>query len=161
MAIVFHTGDIQRCRETVLSNPVWKTVLDWLSKLPFEIEEGEYDVDKALNIKATIRQFNFPTDQPTRRTLEAHEKNIDVHFCLDGTEYIKFASSGSLQVTEKYNEDTDTLFLYPPSDMHTAIMTSETIAIFFPEDAHLPLQQVPSRSYVRKVVIKIPLTALR
>ncbi|MDD3814383.1 MAG: YhcH/YjgK/YiaL family protein [Desulfocapsaceae bacterium] len=84
--------------------------------------------------------------------LETHEKYIDIQLVLAGTDTMGWKSKSLCQQpVEEYDPDTDLQFFADAPDtwLPTA---SGRFAIFFPEDAHMPLI---SAGHIHKVVVKI------
>ena len=163
MAVIFDIRDQQSIRETTLVTSVWTTILGWLEQASKRIPTGEIDIDGRLGIRAVISQIKLPVPNTTakRATLEVHQKNIDVHCCFTGQERIDYNSSTSLLIVQKYDQETDTALFLPTRYSHNVFMRPGIVAVFFPTDAHRPLQQVhPENKFVKKVVIKLPIKAL-
>jgi len=84
--------------------------------------------------------------------LEYHRKYIDIQYVVSGSECIGWQSLESCQQPKQaYLSDTD-CGLYadrPPSWFE---LPPQSVAIFFPEDAHAPLA---SNGSVHKVVVKV------
>ncbi len=160
MALIFNINDQQVYRGTVLSHHVWKTIFDWLNKIDGFTPTDNHNVDNGSGIKAVIEQIVLPPDRLDY--FEAHRKHIDVHFCIDGSEIISFSSDTKLEIFRKYNEENDTTLLQTPSHFHKVTMVPGTIAIILPEEAHQPLKIVPpgTLSFVRKAIVKLPVSAL-
>jgi YhcH/YjgK/YiaL family protein len=85
---------------------------------------------------------------------EAHRKYIDIQCLTSGREKIGYANIDSLSLLQEYDADKDLLLLSGSGDFFT--LTPGVIAIFAPQDAHMPGITVcgnPER--VRKVVVKV------
>lgn len=160
MAIIFGIDDRQALREQVLYHPVWKTVLDWLAQLDKNTEPGEHTLDARQGIIATVVE-----DRPQKdldQPFEAHMANVDVHFCLLRTEVIHCAPTGQAESQGEPDMDKDVTFYSANTPYSDLFMLPGHVAIFFPEDAHRPLQSQPGRNRpVRKVIVKIPVKALQ
>jgi biofilm protein TabA len=84
--------------------------------------------------------------------LETHEKYIDIQLVLAGTDTMGWKPKSLCnQPTQDYDEKTDLQFFADKPDAWLAT-ESGAFAIFFPEDAHMPLI---SRGEIHKVVVKI------
>jgi biofilm protein TabA len=84
--------------------------------------------------------------------LETHEKYIDIQLVLEGTDNMGWKPKTScIKPSGEYNRETDVQFF--ADDPDTWIITkSGTFAIFFPEDAHIPLI---SSGRLHKIVVKV------
>ncbi|MDO8948569.1 MAG: YhcH/YjgK/YiaL family protein [Desulfocapsaceae bacterium] len=84
--------------------------------------------------------------------LEAHEKYIDIQLVLAGTDTMGWKpKSLCKQPVEGYDSEADIQFFEDEPDAWLPT-PSGTFAIFFPEDAHMPLI---SSGKIHKVVVKI------
>ena len=87
--------------------------------------------------------------------LETHEKYIDIQFILEGCDTMGWKpKSVCRQPTGEYDEKSDIQFFADTPDAWLAT-NSGSFAIFFPEDAHLPLI---STGEIHKVVVKVKAT---
>ncbi len=87
---------------------------------------------------------------------EAHEKYVDIHITLEGTNFIRTAEKKSLENTTVYNEENDFLL----GDYHGKHYTDSFIGkgffgIYFPEDAHLVNTSPNEPHTVEKFVVKV------
>lgn len=88
---------------------------------------------------------------------ESHRKYIDVQFILKGEEIIEVDNINSLNVNFSYNDEMD-LIKYENSDFYSSITLREgDVAIFFPDDAHMPCVKTNKVMKVIKTVIKVPI----
>lgn len=84
--------------------------------------------------------------------LEAHEKYVDIQVVLDGTDTMGWKPKSACQhPTSDYDSEKDVILFKDEPDAWLAT-GSGAFAIFFPEDAHMPLI---SSGQLHKVVIKI------
>jgi YhcH/YjgK/YiaL family protein len=114
-----------------------------------ELPVGKYEIDDE-------RIYAMVAKEPGRRKedalLETHEKYIDIQFILAGTDTMGWKpKSLCRQPTEEYDQTRDIQFFADKPDAWLAT-ESGAFAIFFPEDAHMPLI---SSGQIHKVVVKI------
>jgi len=114
-----------------------------------ELPVGKYEIDGD-------RIYAMVAKEPGRKKedalLETHEKYIDIQFILAGTDTMGWKpKSLCMQPTEGYDQHRDIQFFADQPDAWLAT-ASGAFAIFFPEDAHLPLI---SSGQIHKVVVKI------
>lgn len=84
--------------------------------------------------------------------LETHRTYIDIQLILDGTDNMGWRPKISCtQPSGSYDQDSDLQFFADKPDVWLATQ-SGTFAIFYPEDAHMPLI---SSGQIHKVVVKI------
>lgn len=84
--------------------------------------------------------------------LETHNKYIDIQFVLSGTDNMGWKPKALCkQVSKEYDEENDIEFFTDKPDAFLSVKDG-TFAIFFPEDAHMPMI---SSELLHKVIIKI------
>lgn len=116
-----------------------------LKELP--VDKYEIDGDKIYAIVAID-----PGREKEEALLETHEKYIDIQLILAGTDNMGWRPKASCQQPSgRYDQETDLQFFADEPDAWLATK-SGAFAIFFPEDAHMPLI---SSGQLHKVVVKI------
>jgi len=117
-----------------------------------ELPVGRYGIDGD-------RVYALVAKGPGRKRegafLETHEKYIDIQLILAGTDTMGWKpKSLCQQPTQGYDQKADIQFF---ADRPEAWLATESgaFAIFFPEDAHLPLI---SPGLIHKVVVKVAVT---
>lgn len=83
--------------------------------------------------------------------LEGHKKYIDIQYLLSGVESMGWKSIEGLNVSVEYDAEKD-LLLFDGSAESLVRVPPGSFAIFFPEDAHLPLI---GDGPIHKVIIKV------
>ena len=95
---------------------------------------------------------------------EAHRDYIDIHVPIEGVESIGYAPMDSQLlpggVRPEYDaalgDDVTFLHFDSPNEMSVLRLNVGMYAIFDPDDAHMPRLQTDGPSYLRKLVIKVP-----
>jgi len=114
-----------------------------------DLPVGEYEID-GERIYAMVSKDSGRKKEDA--LLETHEKYIDIQLVLAGTDDIGWKpKSLCKQPSENYDQKSDIQFFEDKPDTWLSIK-SGTFAIFFPEDAHMPLV---SLGQIHKVVVKI------
>ena len=120
-----------------------------------ELPVGKYEID-------ADRVYAMVSKDPGRRKedaqLETHERYIDIQSILDGVDDMGWKpKSLCKQPSGKYDNKTDVQFF---ADEPDAWLSTENgaFAIFFPEDAHMPLI---SSGQIHKVVVKVAVAPLK
>lgn len=86
---------------------------------------------------------------------ESHRKNIDVQFILEGEELIEVDNIQNLNVNFEYDKNMD-LIKYDDSSFSSVIKLKKgDIAIFFPDDAHMPGIKINESKKIIKTVVKV------
>jgi len=114
-----------------------------------ELPLGRHEIDGDHMYAMVARE---PGRRAEDALLETHEKYIDIQFILAGTDTMGWKPrSRCIQPTRGYDETADIEFFADKPDTFLAV-ESGAFAIFFPEDAHMPLI---SPQPTHKVVVKI------
>jgi len=116
---------------------------------------GTYPIDGA-RIYATVSKD--PGRKKEEAQLETHEKYIDIQFIVTGTDTMGWKARASCtRQADPYDPETDLRFF---ADEPDAWLTTKSgaFAVFFPEDAHMPLI---SPGMIHKVIVKIAVNGTR
>jgi len=111
--------------------------------------------------KTNLDENNFALEQvyyskdKDKCFFESHRKYIDVQFILEGEEIIEVGNINNLHVNFQYDENMD-LIKYDDSQ-NTSILKLQKgdVAIFYPEDTHMPCVQLNQSVRVVKTVVKV------
>lgn len=121
-----------------------------LSSLPIEafekvnLDDNDFALEQVYISKEKIDCF-----------FESHRKYIDVQFILEGEEIMEIDNVNNLQETFSYEEAMD-LIKYHDSEFSSSIKVKKgDVAIFFPEDAHMPCIKANGLVKVVKTVVKV------
>jgi YhcH/YjgK/YiaL family protein len=114
------------------------------------LQDGKTEID-GENVFALA--FGYETKSLEMAKWEAHKKYIDIHITVSGKEKIGYAELENLEVVEKYNEETDCMFL--KGEGQFLALDNEHFAMFYPGEGHKPAIFINECEQVRKVVIKI------
>ena len=87
---------------------------------------------------------------------ESHRKFIDVQVVVVGEELMEVAEITRLMVATDYNPERDLLKYAAVADASVLRMSAGEVAVFFPEDGHMPSLQWRGPGLVRKTVVKVP-----
>jgi len=86
---------------------------------------------------------------------ESHRQYIDVQFILEGEEIIEVANKDNMIVDFNYNENMDLLKYKTTSNSSILKLKKGDVAIFFPQDAHMPCVKLENSVKVVKTVVKV------
>ena len=114
-----------------------------------ELPAGKYEID-GERVYAIVAKDSGRKKEDAR--LETHEKYIDIQLVLAGTDNMGWKPKSSCEKSAgEYDKKTDVQFFSDePDGWHST--GSGAFAIFFPEDAHMPLI---SSGQLHKVVVKV------
>ena len=114
-----------------------------------ELPIGTYEID-GQNIFAMVAKESGRTKEGAE--LETHEKYIDIQLVLAGVDTMGWkAKLSCTHPTDAYDAEEDIQFFTDLPDVWLPTQPG-SFAIFFPEDAHMPLI---SSGEIHKVVVKI------
>ena len=110
-----------------------------------ELTGGAFALEQAYLPKARAEGF-----------FESHRKFIDVQVVVAGEELMEVAEITRLMVATDYNPERDLLKYADVADASVLRMQAGEVAVFFPEDGHMPSLQWRGPGLVRKTVVKVP-----
>jgi biofilm protein TabA len=110
-----------------------------------ELGGGAYAVEMAYLTKPRAEGF-----------FETHRKYIDVQVLVAGDELMELAPVSRLGVTQPYDPAKDFAKHTDTRESSVLRATAGDVAIFWPEDAHMPSLAVNAPALVRKTVVKVP-----
>lgn len=113
-----------------------------------ELPGGAYAMEMAYQTKPRLEGF-----------FETHRKYIDVQVMVAGDEVMEVAPAAQLGITQAYDEAKD-LAKHADADAASVLrVRMGDVAVFWPEDAHMPALAVKRPVLVRKTVVKVPVVA--
>jgi YhcH/YjgK/YiaL family protein len=124
------------------------------SDKPTTAEPERYDLD-GDRVFALVQQY---TTNPFETSVwEAHRHYADVQLVVSGQEQMGYAHLDTMTIDKAYDAEND--FTLYRGDGVLLPFNSGTFAVFFPQDVHMPCVTHGSPSEVRKVVVKIRVSA--
>lgn len=156
-------GSIEVLKKQIADDK-FKVAFEYLTKVLDETSEenkrlNAYDLDAFE--KVVLDENNFALEQTyfskdrEKCFFESHRKYIDVQFILEGNETIEVYNIKNLNVNFEYDENMD-LIKYDDSCFSSSIKLQKgDIAIFFPDDAHMPCIKINNSVKIIKIVVKV------
>ncbi|MFA5455170.1 MAG: YhcH/YjgK/YiaL family protein [Sulfurimonas sp.] len=129
-------------KNSVEHKRVMGTALDVCKKI--ELDEENFVLEQAYNSKDRRECF-----------FESHRKYIDVQFILSGEEIIEVSNINFLAISLAYNEELDFIKYEDKKGVSSIVLKAGDIAIFYPQDAHMPCIKVKESVKVIKAVVKV------
>ena len=86
---------------------------------------------------------------------ESHRKYIDIQYIFEGSEIMEVENINKLQITQEYNESLDFAKYEQKPNSSILIINENELAIFYPNDAHMPCIKVDNNQKIIKAVFKI------
>jgi biofilm protein TabA len=96
-----------------------------------------------------------PTKEYDKTGWESHRNYLDIHLMMAGKERIGMLDTAGAEVTNPYDAAKDVANYHPNIKGNYYVADSNTLLIFFPQDAHRPSIHVDGYDKVKKLVIKI------
>lgn len=130
-------------------NEQFQKVAEYLKNCKAEsLEPGKFTVD---DLKVAIYEKIGINAKDAKA--EAHDKAIDIQFCVSGTEGFGWKPRKDCQnPLGAYNPEKDIIFYQDQPDTYFELNAGQ-IAIFFPEDVHAPL--IGEGNKIKKMVVKV------
>ena len=85
---------------------------------------------------------------------EAHRKFIDIHYLLEGSEFIEVTDVAKLKITKEYDAQADALL--GTAEGSSYLWKKGQFMVVFPEEAHMPGLKTAEDIEVKKAVVKVP-----
>ncbi|MBU2699236.1 YhcH/YjgK/YiaL family protein [Sporomusaceae bacterium BoRhaA] len=133
--------------------------LDYLSKTDFiAMPIGRYDLSEG--IFALVQEYQ--TESKAKRRPESHVDYLDVQYIVQGEEIISYAYlTEDCRVEENQLPKNDMIFYSKKiADEVDLNLSAGMFAVLFPWDVHRPCVTKKVDSKVKKVVLKIPVSAV-
>jgi biofilm protein TabA len=131
-------------------HPSFKAAFDYLK------QENKEALDGLADENAGIKMFAYKDAGKSRtkslETFECHDKNIDIQFCISGSEGFFWKPRAKCIVPNgDYNTEKDVRFFHDEPDTFFELQANQFV-IFFPEDVHAPMI---SDKNLDKIVVKV------
>lgn len=98
----------------------------------------------------------FYTKPRTECFFESHRKYVDIQMIISGSELIECISTSKLNIKVPYNSDKDLITYQDTINSIKLPLSSNEIAIYFQEDAHMCMNKIKDIEKVIKTVVKVP-----
>lgn len=85
---------------------------------------------------------------------EAHQKYLDFHYIIEGSEQIGYEQIDRLTVKEAYDEDKDAVFFTGEVKSVVAVQAGD-VTVCYPQDGHMTGIAIQEKVKVRKVILKV------
>lgn len=86
---------------------------------------------------------------------ESHKTYIDIQYMFEGDEIMEVENVNNLTVTTKYNPDLDYTKYAQSKNSSVLKIKQNELAIFYPDDAHMPCIKIDENKKIIKAVFKI------
>lgn len=128
--------------------------ISYIKSMDFkDVKPGMHEIDGE---EIFFNLIEYETKQEEERFWESHKKYIDLHYILEGKEFIGYEQFNRMEIKEPYNE-TDDFYLLEGRLQSKVLLQKDDFMILFPDDVHMTALKVDETAQVRKVVFKIKL----
>ena len=86
---------------------------------------------------------------------ESHKKYIDIQYIFEGDEIMEVENINNLTISKKYDEELDYAKYNQNKSSSSLLIRQNELAIFYPNDAHMPCIKLDENKKVIKAVFKI------
>ena len=133
--------------------------LDFLRTTDFsKLETGVVEIEGRTIFAQILDLTTRPHDE---QRPEVHRKYLDIQFLHSGEEQIGVAiDTGNNVVSEELLEQRDIMFFHDCENESLFEMVPGSYAIFFPQDVHRPACNKYRETAIRKIVVKVAISAL-
>jgi biofilm protein TabA len=108
-----------------------------------------------LNENCFVLEQSYISKNKEDCFFESHKKYIDIQYVFEGEEIMEVEKLSNLQVTTTYKEDLDYAKYSQSKDSSVLKIRENELAIFYPQDAHMPCIKINENEKVIKAVFKI------
>ena len=98
-------------------------------------------------------KFTYETITDDESFFEAHEKFLDIHLMLDGSERVEVAPPSALECFERVPEND--FYAYRGEGDYKMVLSPGDFLVVFPADAHKIKMQLDGPETVTKAVFKV------
>ncbi|MBU0924201.1 YhcH/YjgK/YiaL family protein [bacterium] len=108
-----------------------------------------------LDVNCFVLEQTYISKNKEDCFFESHKKYIDIQYIFEGEEIMEVEKLSNLQVTTAYKEDLDYAKYSQSKDSSVLKIRENELAIFYPNDAHMPCIKIDENKKVIKAVFKI------
>ncbi len=135
---------------------MFREAFDWIRENAATAELGFHQLDES---KCVVRIMEYALRSREEANYEHHRHTVDLQVTLQGTEGIEWSPLEGMKTKGDYLAEKDFQFL-ETCDSGAAFVSNREgqFCILFPEDAHQPQRATEGFDFVRKLVVKIPVS---
>jgi YhcH/YjgK/YiaL family protein len=86
---------------------------------------------------------------------ESHKKYIDIQYMFEGDEIMEVENINNLEISKEYDVTLDYAKYLQSKKSSSLLIKENEMAIFYPNDAHMPCMKIDENKKIIKVVFKI------
>ena len=108
-----------------------------------------------LDENCFVLEQSYITKNKENCLFESHKKYIDIQYMFEGDEIMEVENVNNLLIETPYKEDLDYAKYAQCSNSSSLLIKENELAIFYPDDAHMPCIKVDENKKIIKAVFKI------
>ncbi|MFY9089039.1 YhcH/YjgK/YiaL family protein [Arcobacter aquimarinus] len=156
-------GNIESIKSQI-TNPKFEKAFLYIQKLQdknsFEHKELlNTNLDECnkivLDENTFILKQSYITKDKKDCLFESHKKYIDIQYMFEGDEIMEVENINNLTLLKDYNESLDYANYSQSNNASILKIKENELAIFYPQDAHMPCIKIDKNKKVIKAVFKI------
>ncbi len=126
--------------------------IDYIKTVNFEnLTTGIHVVDEE---ELFFNLIEYETKTEDNRFWESHNKYIDIHYLIEGKEFVGYELFERMSIKTEYNEQDD-YFLLEGDVLSKVKLQKGDFMICYPKDVHMTGIMVDNPEKVRKLVFKV------
>lgn len=140
------------------THAVWRAAFAWIEEHAHTSDLGQFELGVG---DAFVRVMEYDLKERGEARYENHLNTIDLQYTIEGAEGIEVHPSEELTPTGEYLAEKDFQFFEPiGKGTHRVDNVKGNFCILYPQDGHMPQLFVNGYTKVKKLVVKIPVSAV-
>jgi biofilm protein TabA len=116
-----------------------------------DLADGRHEIDEDRAYAIMITHTPKPASECR---FETHQRYADIVYLVEGTEMIGYDPAEMLAPAGSYDQGRDLAFYKTPEFYTPVLLRAGMVAVFYPEDGHMPGVIYEHAESVRKIVVK-------
>lgn len=108
-----------------------------------------------LDENCFVLEQSYITKDKENCLFESHKKYIDIQYMFEGDEIMEVENVNNLEVSSAYDEKLDYAKHFQSATSSSLKIKETEMAIFYPNDAHMPCIKIDENKKIIKAVFKI------
>ena len=108
-----------------------------------------------LDENCFVLEQSYVTKDKKDCLYESHKTYIDIQYMFEGDEIMEVENVNNLTITTEYNPDLDYAKYAQTANSSVLKIKENELAIFYPNDAHMPCIKIDENKKIIKAVFKI------
>lgn len=108
-----------------------------------------------LDENCFVLEQSYTTKDKENCLFESHKNYIDIQYMFKGDEIMEVENVNNLEISSAYNENLDYAKHFQSTTSSSLKIKETEMAIFYPNDAHMPCIKIDENKKIIKAVFKI------